>query len=95
MAIQFPFTSSFGTTHDQAYARIDHLVFSQPRGGEPSEMKAYLLVYASSGSCAAGSRPMDQIDYEHIPCDKAGDNSYLSQSYAHMSGLIDGPIIDV
>jgi hypothetical protein len=95
MAIQFPFTSSFGTTHDQAYARIDHLVFSQPRGGAQSEMKVYLNVYASSGSCVAGARPMDQIDYEHIPCDKAGDNSYLSQSYEHVTDLIAGAFIDV
>tara|TARA_B100002019_G_scaffold171868_2_gene148558 strand:- start:1491 stop:1784 length:294 start_codon:yes stop_codon:yes gene_type:complete len=87
MAYKFPYTSSFGTTHDEAYARIAHITVGNIRGAETPEASGQLAIYSSQEAANQGLRMLGLYDFQHVPIDKAGGN-YISQSYSSLRTVI-------
>ena len=82
MAIKFAYTSSFGTTHDEAYGRIGSITVGRiSADGVTPLAKGQLAIYSSEEADRSGKKVMDLYDFEQIEIDKSGGN-YISQSYS-------------
>ena len=82
MAYKFPYTSTFGTTHDEAYARIGNITVGRISADGISPLaQGQLAIYSSEEAARSGKKVMDLYDFERIEIDKAGGN-YISQSYS-------------
>ena len=90
MAYKFPYTSSFGTTHDEAYARIGNITVGRISADGVSPIaKGQLAIYSSEEAARSGKKVLALYDFDEIEIDKAGGN-YISQSYSALRGSIAG-----
>ena len=88
MAYKFPYTSSFGTTHDEAYARIGHINVGRiSADGISPVANGQLAIYTSEEAARSGKKVLALYDFEEIEIDKAGGN-YISQSYSALRTTI-------
>tara|TARA_B100001250_G_C19797144_1_gene789270 strand:- start:1384 stop:1683 length:300 start_codon:yes stop_codon:yes gene_type:complete len=84
MAIKFAYTSSMGTTHDEAYGRIGNLTITRISADGISPLASGQVgIYASEEAARSGKKVLALYDFENIEIDKSGGN-YISQSYSDL-----------
>ena len=83
MALKKSYSSKFGTSHTQAYHKIDWVSCSTVSIGN---MEIRVGIYATAAAKAAGSASLADIHY-NLPYTSSVDESFVSQSYEHLKSL--------
>ena len=83
MALKKSLSSKFGTTHSNAYHRIDWISVST----FPGQNLTYRVnVYATEAAKNANSASLEERHYD-FPYTGSIDESFVSQSYEHLKSL--------
>ena len=83
MALKKSYSSKFGTSHTQAYHKINYVACSPVENGN---IEFRVGVYATAAARNANSESI-QDNYFVFPYTGSVDESFVSQSYEHLKSL--------